>query len=153
MTAFLYNPKFPGSLSYQMISPWLQRNLFQYGHLVNPVTRELLPFDKLCAKYDLPRSALFGCLQFWHYALTFAPNLKFSKPSPFESLILHGSSKRGLTSDIYKILDSYNVDSLGKHSYVLKWEENLGEELSSAQWQIIWSHAAKSSICTLYKNT
>lgn len=43
------------------------------------------------------------------------------------------------------------MDSQGKHSYMLKWEQALGEELSTEQCKIIWSRAAKSPICTLYE--
>lgn len=32
-----------------------------------------------------------------------------------------------------------------------KWEQVLGEELPLNSWQLIWSQASKSSICTLYK--
>lgn len=149
LTAFLYNPKLPDSLTYQMISPWLQRNLFHHGHIVNPVTRVLLSFADLREKHDLPRSAFFGYLQTRHYALTFTSNLQFSKLSPFECLVLSGPSQKGLTSDIYKLLNSHNMDSQGKHGYMLNWEKALGEEISPEQWQSIWS--AKSSICILYK--
>lgn len=41
--------------------------------------------------------------------------------------------------------------NMDKHSYMLKWEPALVEELSTEQWQIIWSQAAKISICTLYE--
>lgn len=134
-----------------MTSPWSQRNLFHFGHLVNPVIRVLLSFEEFREKYNLPRSALFGFLQIRHYALTFTSNLQFSKLSPFECLVLFGPSQKGLTSDIYKLLNSYNMNSQGKHSYMLKWEQTLGEQFSTEQWQTIWSRAAKSFICTPYK--
>lgn len=132
-----------------MITPWVQRNLFHYGHIVNPVTRLLFSFADLREKHDLPHSALFGYLQIRHYALTLTSNLQFSKLSPFVCLVL--SSQKGFTSYMYNILNTFNVGTRGKHSYMLKWEKALGEEIPPEQWQIIWSRAAKSSLCTLYK--
>lgn len=34
---------------------------------------------------------------------------------------------------------------------MIKWEKALNEELPEEQWQTIWTQAAKSSLCTLYK--
>lgn len=94
------------------LSPWFPcgcwNNLFPFGHLVNPVMRTLLSFAELCDKHDLPHSACFGYLQICHYALSFAPNLHFSKLSPFEQLVLVGPSQKGLFSDIYKLLNVPN---------------------------------------------
>lgn len=38
-----------------------------------------------------------------------------------------------------------------KHAYMRKCERAIGEELSCEAWQVIWSQAAKSSICKLCK--
>lgn len=130
LMAFHYHPKLPDSLTSQMIAPWLQRNLFHNGHLVNPVLRVLLPFDKLRTKHDLPRNAIFGYLQIRHYAVTFTPTLQFSKPPIFECLILSGPTQKGLTSDIYKLLHSYDMVSQGKRRYMRRWEDQMGEEMS-----------------------
>lgn len=75
---------------------------------------------------------------------SFAPNLRFSKLSPLEQLTLSGLSQKSLVSDICKLLNTYNMDSQNKHSYTLKWEQALGEELSTEQWQIIWPDQPKA---------
>lgn len=31
------------------------------------------------------------------------------------------------------------------------WERALGDQISQEEWQIIWSQAAKSSLCSLFK--
>lgn len=108
VTAFLYNPKLSNSLILQMISPWLQKNLFHYGHLVNPVSSVLLPFDELRTKHELPHSAFFDYLQSRHYA-RITPSLQFSKPSPFKRLILSGPTQKYI-----KLLNSYDMVFQGK---------------------------------------
>lgn len=42
------------------------------------------------------------------------------------------------------------MDTQGKHRYMLRWEQALGEELSIEQWPVVWSQADKNFICTLY---
>lgn len=120
LTAFLYNTRVPDSLTHQMISPWLVKNLFHFGHLVEPVTRTLLSFEDLRGKNDLPHRAFFGYLQKSHYVLSFAPSLQFFKLTPFEWIVLSGPSQKGLVSYIYRILNEYNIDTQGKHGYMLR---------------------------------
>ena len=151
LTSFLYNPKLPTSLTHQMSWPWASRNLFHFGHLVDPRTRTLHSFTELQAKHDIPRQAFFSYLQIRHYAHTMAPRLLFSKPTPFERIILEGTARRGLISDIYQILNEYPLQTKGKHTYMLRWEKELGGELEEDEWRAVWRQAAKSSICTLYK--
>lgn len=43
LTALLYNPTVPDSLTFPMSSPWAMWNLFHFGHLVDPRTQNLLP--------------------------------------------------------------------------------------------------------------
>ena len=151
LTSFLFNPRMPDSLTHQMSSPWASRDLFHFGHLVDPITRKLLSFSDLQKKFDLPRQVFYGYLQIRHYAQSFAPGLQFSTPTPFEKLVLEGSARRGLISDTYRLLNSRSFPTQGKHAYMLRWERELGEEISETEWQTIWSQAAKSSLCTLYK--
>lgn len=66
-------------------------------------------------------------------------------------MILAGNAQKGLISGIYKILNAISLEEQGKHSYMIKWEKTLNEELLLAQWQAIWTQTAKSSMCTLYK--
>ncbi|PIO09146.1 hypothetical protein AB205_0071860, partial [Aquarana catesbeiana] len=151
LTSFLYNLRLPAGLTHQMSYPWATRNLFHFGHLVHPCTRRLLSFTELQKKFDLPRQVFYGYLQIRHYAQSIAPNLQFSAPSPFEGLMLEGSTRRGLISDIYRILNSYNFTDHSKHPYMTRWERFLGEEIPESTWKTIWTQAAKSSLCTLYK--
>lgn len=151
LTSFLYNPRMPAGLTHQMSSPWATRDLFHFGHLVHPCTRRLLPFAELKKKFGIPKQAFCGYLQIRHYAQSIAPDLQFSTPTTFEGLILEGSARRGLISDIYQVLNSYNFQVQGKHTYMLRWEKYIGEEIPENTWQVIWSQAAKSSLCTLYK--
>lgn len=151
LTSFICNPKVPDSLTYQMSHPWTSRNLFHFGNLVDPRTRKLLPFADLQNNNEFPRQAFYGYLQIRHYALTIAPTLQFSPPSPFETIVLAGNTQKGLISSIYKILNIFSRNGQGKHSYMTKWEKILGEEIPITQWQIIWAQTAKSSICSLYK--
>lgn len=151
LTSFICNLKVPDSLTHQMSYPWSSRNLFHFGSIVEPRTRKLLSFSELQAKYDLPKQAFYGYLQIRHYALTITSNLQFSPPSSFETIILEGNAQKGVISGIYKILNAISLEEQGKHSYMLKWEKILEEELPLAQWQAIWNQTAKSSMCTLYK--
>lgn len=151
LTSFIYNPKIPDSLTRQMSHPWSSRNLFHYGHIVDPRTRRLLSYSDLQTKYDLPRQAFYSYLQIRHYALSIASDLQFSPPTPFENLIMGGTAQKGLISDIYKIINAYPLETKGKHAYMVRWEKALEEELPMEQWQTIWTQAAKSSLCTLYK--
>lgn len=97
-----------------------------------------------------PRRAYFGYLRVCHYALSFAPTQHFPKLTPFECIVLAGPSQKGLISDIYELLNDYSITTQGKHRYMLKWEQALGEELPLEAWWVIWSQA-KSKICTLNK--
>ncbi|XP_073465131.1 Fc receptor-like protein 5 [Aquarana catesbeiana] len=147
LTSFICNPKIPDSLTRQMSHPWSSRNLFHYGHIVDPRTRRLLPYSDLQTKYGLPRQAFYSYLQIRHYALSIASDLQFSPPTPFENLIMGGTAQKGLISDIYKIINAYPLETKGKHAYMIKWEKALEEELPMEQWQTIWTQAAKSSLC------
>lgn len=75
----------------------------------------------------------YAYVQIHHYAPTIAPNLQFSPPTPFETLILAGSAQKGLISDIYKILNTYHLESQGKHAYMTRWEKALNEEIPIEQ--------------------
>lgn len=122
LTSFLYNPRMPAGLTHQMSFPWATRNLFHFGHLVHPCTCRMLSFLELQKKFYLPRQVFYGYPQIRHYAQSFTPNLQFSAPTPFESLMLEGSARRGLISDIYGVLNSYYFSTQGKHIYA-----SLGE--------------------------
>lgn len=88
----------------------------------------------------------YGYVQICHYAQSITPNLQFSAPSPFERIILEGKAWRGMISDIYKLL----LHPTPRQTF-LHWERVLLAELSLEDWQMIWSQAAKSSLCTLYR--
>ena len=151
LNSFVCNPKIPDSLTHQMSWPWASRDLFHFGHLVDPRTRRLLTFSELQVKHDLPRQVFYSYLQIRHYAQTIAPKLQFSQPSPFERIVLEGRHRRGLITDIYQLLNAYDWQGRGKHAYMLKWERELEEPLPMEAWQAVWRQAAKSSLCTLYE--
>lgn len=94
-------------------------------------------FSGTSKKHDLPHRAF---LAIFRYSINlFCPNRQFSKLTRFEQIVLAGSSQKGLISDIYKLLNQYSMDTQGKHRYMLKWEQAIGEELPIEKWQIIQS--------------
>lgn len=94
----------PNRLTHQMFSSWATQSLFHFGHLVDLRFRKLLTFTEHQEKYRLPNQVFYGYLQIHHYDQNLAPNLQFSAPSSFESIIVEGSARRGLISNIYKLL-------------------------------------------------
>lgn len=79
------------------------------------------------------------------------PPYSFLNWPHFERIVLADLPEKGLISNIYKILNAFPMQKQGKHVYMHKWEMAISEEMSSEAWQVIWSRAAKSSICILYK--
>lgn len=61
---------------------------------------------------------------------------RISKLTPFERIVLAGPSQKGLVSDIYRILNKYNMD-IGEARLHAQREWVLEEELSVEQWGII----------------
>lgn len=69
----------------------------------------------------LPSQSFLWLSLVHHYALSFAPALQVSKFTPFERLVLTGPSQKDLLSDIYKLLNSYSIDTQDKHQYMSGW--------------------------------
>lgn len=54
LTSFLYNLEMHAGLTRQMSLPWATRNLFRFGHLVDPRSCKLLLFTELQRKMTYP---------------------------------------------------------------------------------------------------
>ncbi|XP_069805749.1 ATP synthase subunit ATP5MJ, mitochondrial [Dendropsophus ebraccatus] len=77
----------PG-LQSQTVRLWGTKKLFQFADIVDPLTRTLLPFDKLMDRSDLPSSERLTYLQMRHFMMSRLGSLTVSKPSAFEQLML-----------------------------------------------------------------
>lgn len=69
----LFNPLIQDSLSTARVEPWALATLFQLHHFVHPVTRRLLAFKDLQAKYLIPKHVFFSYLQIKYYLSVSSP--------------------------------------------------------------------------------
>lgn len=63
MTSFLFHPLIPDSLSGPQMRPWFEKGIFRYADIVDAHSKQILSFDALREKYNLPLRSYYSYLQ------------------------------------------------------------------------------------------
>lgn len=97
------------------VAPWLHNNLSRFVDIVHFRSRELIPFEELRGKINLPNRAHFQYLQIKHFLTSLYGTQRVSIPT----LCKLSSSTKGLISAIYAILNNPPQGTEPRHLYML----------------------------------
>ena len=151
LLSFIKNPAFyPAWVSPKSFTEWVDRDCTQKYRFFDSTT--IIPFPSLNKLYGIPPKEIFRYLQIKNFFQpTACTTIVNNRLSAFETICNNDPHARKVISTLYLLLLSNSSNN--KIPYVHKWEEDLGEELSSEEWGQIWNNTKTMSINVLAAET
>uniref|UniRef100_A0A673WU00 Reverse transcriptase domain-containing protein n=1 Tax=Salmo trutta TaxID=8032 RepID=A0A673WU00_SALTR len=125
------NPSFAPSNLDNTFERWGELGISTIGDLY--IGGTFASFESLRETYNLPRSNFFRYLQIRDYVRKYLPTFGNAKPSMFDGCIKICPTSDKLISRIYDAFQSVSAPSTD--AIKAKWEEELGTDISVADWE------------------
>lgn len=138
------NHMFPPSLEGCAFLNWQNKGLKTIKDLF--VDGYFISFQQMCLDFSIPRTNFFRYLQIRDFVRKqYAQFPALPSQSEADDLLTSFKSFKGIISVLYNSLSSLHNPSLAivKH----RWEQDLGTDLTDAQWAKILKRVHTSSIC------
>lgn len=113
-------------------------SLFKVQDMIASSTAAVLTYEQTKEINAEPNLPWYMYCQIRHFMYPFLRALQTQPMRKFESLALQSLPQRGIISKIYKIINEPTFATGFKHSYMQKWETNLGLEITIDDWSHIW---------------
>ena len=112
---------------------WAEKGIKQVKDVYNTKSGDMLSFEELVAKYNLPCTHFFKVLQLRNFIRSKqAESLALPPLSILEKALIRNPFGRGIISELYNLLVDFSPDS--SESRFNAWNSDLQGELTMEQW-------------------
>ena len=138
------NNNFPPGRADGGFKSWANKGIKRMKDVFDPQSGNLLSFENLVAKYNLPNSHLFKYLQLRNFIRTEQEqSLEIPPLTALERPLCWNPFARGLITEFYSLMVNFSSESC--EAKLNAWNNDLQEELTIEQWEAALEDAQKQT--------